>query len=682
MNRNVFKYVLLLIGAMFVTSCSKSSDSSNVENGTLSLSFVEDARVNVKSAPANLVYGITVYNKAGDVVASYPDHTALQSITLAAGTYRVVAQSAQDTSNPLGSPLYRGENSNVKIAAGTSNNIAIECALANIKVSANFSQKISDNFKNYKAIFTSGDVSITFYPGDNDKEGYIPASADGTFKLTLELINKQSGTENVDQTQYFYQIIKDVKARDYFKFNFDIDENGSATDGGGAFKLIVKSETEVIDNTFIIETTTLPAPTIAAESGHDLSTPIMVNADKRGAAIKINLAAQANMQEVMMMHNNVELVNRGIPTQIDLCRIDPAVGIILNNNGIKFSPIQSNDTQAWIDFSELFNVLGLGQYAIQISVLDAQRQLAKVTVSVDVMPDMNYQLTNVTPWAKFATVKGVWHTLEKPQNLTFEYARFDSETWTQIAQSDITSDDANKSVSARVKGLSPDTQYRFRLVGQDPSGTPYDPSNIVNASTEIAPEIPNLNFDTWVKSGKNWYPNADGSNSFWATGNEGVTMALVNKAANTIETTDAVQGKAARMETIKVPIVNVAAGNLFTGSYSTNISNPASSAKMGREYKGRPIGLRGWYKYTKVNGDKGNVYLLLRNGGTRIAFGELVIDKTVGEYTYFEFMLDYKDLVTKPTHVELVATSSIGGANFVGEYGSTLYVDEFELIWE
>ena len=68
-------------------------------------------------------------------------------------------------------------------------------------------------------------------------------------------------------------------------------------------------------------------------------------------------------------------------------------------------------------------------------------------------------------------------------------------------------------------------------------------------TTESYVEIPNLNFDTWSQNGKNWYPNADASNSYWATGNEGVTL---GGSSNSTGVEDSHSGLAAQLQTVQV----------------------------------------------------------------------------------------------------------------------------------
>ena len=64
-----------------------------------------------------------------------------------------------------------------------------------------------------------------------------------------------------------------------------------------------------------------------------------------------------------------------------------------------------------------------------------------------------------------------------------------------------------------------------------------------------------------------------------------------------------------------------------------------------------------------------------------IADGLLSMDDTGGEYIKFEMKMDYKNLTLMPTHVVFTASSSIYGENFCGGIGSTLWLDNLELIW-
>ena len=214
-----------------------------------------------------------------------------------------------------------------------------------------------------------------------------------------------------------------------------------------------------------------------------------------------------------------------------------------------------------------------------------------------------------------------------------------------------------------------------------------------------------MNFDSWAQNGNKWYPNADASNSYWATGNEGT--ALASKGSVTQPTDDAVSGKAVYMISVGgVMVAQHAAGNIYIGTYKTNLSNPRASAVFGRPYTGRPVALKGWYKYHPENisidkdnlhtdemgkPDKCHIYIILEDWGgatscpenpTVIAYGEMKSDQESTSYKQFKIPLTYYDTNTKPTHITISATTSHLGGDFCGGVGCTLYVDEFSLLFD
>lgn len=255
-----------------------------------------------------------------------------------------------------------------------------------------------------------------------------------------------------------------------------------------------------------------------------------------------------------------------------------------------------------------------------------------------------------------------------------------------------------------LRDLKDGTTYVWRVVADGIT------SSEASFTTEKIQEIPNLNFDTWSqnptgKFPKSWYPNEDGENSFWATGNDGVTSSLAGKRdpSTRPEEKDVVKGKAAYMVTLgSVNLVGVAAGNLFIGDYKTNAQSPKDSPTFGRSFSGaRPTGMKGWYKYKSMpidywgipeslQNDECHIYLRVWDAqGNIIGYGEFIGKETVTEYTPFNFDVVYSDKGAKPAKMTIVATSSRYGGDFTGVkvsgsvgVGSELWVDEFELLYE
>lgn len=318
---------------------------------------------------------------------------------------------------------------------------------------------------------------------------------------------------------------------------------------------------------------------------------------------------------------------------------------------------------------------------------------------------------NVNPWAKFAYLSAQGLTSAGTCSFQIRKAGEGDEAWT-----DVTATVDGLSFTGQATGLTPATQYEVRGVIGDNYG------DISTFTTDETPEIPNLSLDAWTLGKTTWYPNADASNSYWATGNLGVTLSIVNKPSNSVPSDETVggTGKAAQLSTIAVPVAKIAAGNLFIGDFILGSPPPMTlpamrkSPKFGRPYTGRPTSLTGWYKYTSKTidiaadntlpetqallgqPDQCHIYISLENWGTAterplgttapslaeasvIGCGEFYTAQTVSEYTKFTITIDYKNTTDKPTHIVLVATSSRWGGDFCGGTGSQLLVDGMEI---
>lgn len=302
-------------------------------------------------------------------------------------------------------------------------------------------------------------------------------------------------------------------------------------------------------------------------------------------------------------------------------------------------------------------------------------------------------------WAKHATVTG---GMKQGVDPGIEYKKSTESTWTTLASTAITKT-SSTAFKAELTGLEDGTAYSWRIVSGD------QVSDEATFTTEKIETVPNLNFDTWTQNGKNWYPNPVANNyddpqAYWATGNEGVTSVLAGGfEANSAPSDDAVSGKAVRMLTLGgVNLVGTAAGNLFVGTYKTNMTKPSASVAFGRPFTGaRPTGLKGWYKYksmpvdyvgkpANLKNDQCHVYVKIWDASDNmIGYGEFVGSETVTKYTEFNFDIAYSNKKAKPAKMTIVATSSRYGGDFEGSKvigsvgsGSELYVDEFELLYE
>lgn len=295
-------------------------------------------------------------------------------------------------------------------------------------------------------------------------------------------------------------------------------------------------------------------------------------------------------------------------------------------------------------------------------------------------------------WGQFAYLSGACNLEEITSPVQFRYKKKADSDWITV---DAVQEEGTKNYSAKVSPLDFGTEYEYYILCGDKTG------ETCSFTTESFEAIPNLGFEDWSQKGKNWYPNSDASNSYWATGNEGVTM---GGSSNSTGVSDSHTGLAARLETVEVKVLFVkvkAAGNLFIGSYKTNASDPASSVTFGKPYAGaRPTKLSGYFKYQPgatmssgsvpadrtLTADECDIYIQLWSGDVTIGEGHFITNKTVSEYTRFEIPVEYTVTNKRPDKITIVATSSRYGGYFDGmsvvgqlAIGSTLWVDDFEL---
>ena len=372
----------------------------------------------------------------------------------------------------------------------------------------------------------------------------------------------------------------------------------------------------------------------------------------------------------------------------------------LNNIKINKLLLEGDNTYITPDFNTVHDFSRLQQFHVMKTYkggITKDRGYWRVDV---VQTDSKGKAQLSERWAHKAILTG---DIADGAVLTVRYRKEGEKTWNELATANIVHP-TKTSFEATLTGLKDGTIYEWQTLSDN------EMSAEGSFQTEAIIELPNLNFDTWTQdeAGDRWYPNGTADDSFWATGNSGLSVA---KKPNVTEpTSDAVKGKAAKMtSTTGVILVGAAAGNLFIGEYKTNMSNPSASVTFGRPFRGaRPTALKGYYKYkpekinypakitsttrpqTPLDTDQAHIYLIVWDEqGRQIGYGELTESNTVNEYKPFKFNIHYTDKMAAAARITIVATSSKYGGEFNGMkvcgqvgHGSTLFVDEFEMLYD
>lgn len=106
-----------------------------------------------------------------------------------------------------------------------------------------------------------------------------------------------------------------------------------------------------------------------------------------------------------------------------------------------------------------------------------------------------------------------------------------------------------------------------------------------------------------------------------------------------------------------------------------------------RPYTEKPTALKGYYKYTPVEGDTASIKIQMFNGDEVIAEGIFVESNTISGWTEFNIPITGENYsTTTPTHISIIMSASAGYdfsnlMECVGKEGSALWVDDLELVF-
>ncbi|MCC8174795.1 MAG: PCMD domain-containing protein [Odoribacter sp.] len=703
-HKKVYLFYLFLT---ILLGCHKILDlGDNDGDGWLSVEFSKDNSLIEVRSDAN-DYKLEIQKQDGSVVGSFEAADLTDRITLKAGTYKLVATSGESVIADFEKPYYLGEQE-ITIEKGITKAVTVICSLHNVKVTVGYSEKIQNNFSEYKLEVSNEAENGTLLFAENESRA-------GYFEPNEGIINWKLTLNNGQETYVVTKTITGVKSRHYYKFNFDIKENGDETEGAFIPGIIVNTETdEIIHDYEIIIGDKTDIPVIYGD-GFDLDETMIILDETRGVTGKINVEAQAKIQRLVIRHDSDAVLNLGIPKTFMPITISDELANIIQVAGISWSPTILDEQSIWVDFTDLLNSrkLGLGEHNFSIEVCDAHNRSVTAQIKVNVIPDVEHRAIPVKDyniWAKFATIEGEWYTVDKPEGLGLQYS-LDKDKWIDIENVNI--DESRKTISALLKDLGPLTEYYYRTISDSLIS-----ESVISFTTDDEFQIPNLNFDDWCTVSNTIYPNFDLSdgNYWWDSGNGGAKSA--GKTPTEPEDDDVVSGRAAKLHTEMATVIGIgklASGNIYTGKYvSTTFSPMGAELDFGRPYPYRPTTLKGYYKYqpgiiNEYEGDFGylrgtqdscHIYIALcdwsgpfrvktgsaqfvdLNADDIVAFGEFKDSRTMDAYEEFTINIEYRDITRKPTYILIVATSSKYGDYFTGSTDSILWVDEFELGFE
>lgn len=691
--------------AVVVPSCERTQVQQE-QTGYLYIDLQHDFSVDPvfkSDAAEDMTFSLAIYDWKDKLVATYDDHRELaaQPLELRAAPYRVTATSSSAGAAAFDAPFYSGETQ-VVVKGNTLTSATLTVGLANVKVTAAFSDEIKEQFSEYTLTVSNGDGALTWSNLDDslDKEGYF--SATGMLTWTLSLKNIE-GVVFEDITETY----ADVKPRQHYNFQFSL---GEVTEFGGAsVEVVLDDSTKDKTYNLLLDFEADVRPTVSSYGFDMFQTTKYAEGEVVDGKFILNVPG--GFKAAYLKHSLSALSNNSLPYNFYIMNLSNDDRTYYSQKGIKIPLIRSGDTRAEIDLSGLFAKLPLGSYKIEFYIESNNGKNRTQSCSFEVVSAAAIEAVSATAWANFAFLKAKWYPETRPEGVSFQYRKQASADWIDVDPSQIETDDQAKTYSAEIWGLDGNSHYVFRAVSAEETETKEK-----TFTTESAGVIPNMGFDLWYKSGSIWYPNENSGSFYWDTANGG------SDAVGVYPTSPEYDHKkggaaAAKLESKSVTLVGLAAGNIYSGKFvkaNTSLTNPGAELDWGVPFTSRPLALRGYVDYRPGTVNKANAPYTGMSGKTDvgiiqafitdwsgpfristssgkfvdtdtdsgiIAHGAMDINQTSG-YIEFVIPLTYRSTTRIPRYIVVAASASKYGDYFTGSTSSVMYVDEFEFIYD
>ncbi len=708
-------YRIICIAALLLAasvSCTREAEPQGGV-GYVDLKIGYDLSVEIvpvtRTGVSQPVIALQIYDiEDGSLVFDCADAGLLtEPVRLQTGSYRALATSGQEGSHAeWDSPFYCGE-AEFTVSAGKMTEVSIDCILSDIMVTAEFSQEIKDNFT-YSLEVSNGLGHLVFNMDTEHRKAFF--SATGELTWTLELINTEKEVFHVTDTY------TDARSQQHYALSFSLQKNEIDSYGAGGFKI-------VLDNS--LEEPIYHEPTISIFE----AAPAVTGADRISKYVSDPVAMASYLihstrayTQLNLSHQSAELSLLGLPETVDLMTVSPSeleerTGIALtfqDEAGNVLPEFGETVADVSIDLGTFADRMPVGKFELQIFVQNISGMSTLKEVSVEV--NSSFGSLSFDPWGQFIYVKGSWISDNQPEDIRLQYRLSGTSQWTDfvpVCSSQYSVDAAGKSFRGFICGLSPQSSYEVRAVSTREYGKGQ------TSTTDVALQLYNLSFDDWCMVEEIPYPYASGaSQKVWDTANRGTEIMSV--FPTTEEKTDVVRGSAVRMESTYASMAGIgkfAAGNIYTGTFGDVSYSPmGATLKWGFPFKSRPVGLKGWYKYSPVPVDYADAPYEYMKGqsdicqvqfaladwsepadintatsqfvdfstanNTILAHNDLISGTTDGQWKSFNMSATYRDIARRPGYIVISASASRYGDYFTGGKGSVMLVDEFELVYD
>lgn len=660
-------------------------------------------------------------------------------ITLKAGAYVAEAWTGDSVTASFDKKFYRGYQP-FEVTGGSSSNVVLNCRIRNVVASVN-TATINPNLMNddYRITIKNsgkeGELVFTKENAESAKGYFMMPKGDTALEYTIE------GTRKDGKPFSKSGKIENVESAHHYILNFEYNPNGgSDTETGAVFiKIVIKDEDLGESDSVDI----YAKPTIAGVEFDIDKQRNYIDAANIPDRTRVQVCAFGGLDEIVINTEAWSLL--GLPAQsFNVLKLDTPdsfkeAGLTWSRSGLNE---KNNVETAYVGFKKMMleklPTDSKTEYTISISAKDIAGKITTKSLrivrneeAIIVEDPVVADPIDNSDWENLkATSATIQFSLSDTYEGTpgIEYSKANEDNWTFVAANLPSKSPRLNRTRATVKynvtlsGLEAGTTYKYRGCCGD-----FHSSDILTFTTESKFIIPYADMETWnafniagVDACK--LPGAS-ADEFWGNGNPGsmkMGVCLTQESEDMKKSGKYSAKLRSQFVGLGGSIGKFAAGNLFAGTY-LETQGTDGHLQFGRPYNGsHPSALKVWVNYrpgivektaseapeiVKGGLDIGQIYValttkpveILTKKATRklfnkddaevLAYGQYTFDKTNygpdGELQELVIPIEYYDRAKSqnPTHLVIVCSASKFGDYFCGGEGSTMYLDDFELVY-
>lgn len=341
-------FILLAVIGVIVSGCSKDNASITTGEGTLSIRLVaDDSTQNVTTRAEELLpevsnFAISIL-KNNEVQYSwekfnqYPDE-----VLFPIGQYTLEASYGQIHNEGFNMPYYAGTK-DFSIEDDKETDVEVVCYLANVKVSATYTEAFKKYFSDYYIEANSNGNSAIKFVKDESRFCYFKP---GKLTIILNVTKRDGGA----QSTYQAIVLDNALPQHHYQFNFDVNA------GSSTINVSFTDKTEQVTSTIDVSDGTMRTdPPFFVLHGFTSNEALDIKEGKTSdIPISVYLNARSGIDECILSTSSASLISQGWPADIDLANLTTDKLLLLQSFGLQMKGFETNkDKIATIDFTNV-----------------------------------------------------------------------------------------------------------------------------------------------------------------------------------------------------------------------------------------------------------------------------------------------------------------------------------------